>query len=713
MEENFENQRIRSWRNMSFGTKLFLGIGILVVFIVIMAATINYQVVVLRKEVDTAIEVNVEQVKLATLAKQAFMACYGTANKYLDTGDRNDKMQYEQSAKELNNYLQSLLELTTEKDLLIVTGKEDGSRDISTKYNDLLLAQIKTDQEAGNTDTNVYNIYEELTAAIEAHEQAVSLVKESYVSYDEAKESSSSSSSMYGTDSIYGGYAGGDSYGMGGMGDYGGGGGFSLTDSFLMSPAYFEDSSTVGNAINNIKDWAESSLKEAQVKVNTIQGQVRSTMLILILIGALVALTTTFVLSRSITKPITMIRDQLDEIAEGGGDLSKRIEINSFDEAGQLANAFNNFVASLQEMIRTIAGTANEVAKYSYDLSLNSKDAASAIEQIVITLDQVAEGASTQSKNSADTVSAMNQLQGAIDQIAKGAQEQAQAVSKTGDSATKMSNLSEQVKNSSVLLAEVAGSTEKAAENGREAVKEVVSGMDRIKNATKDVGLKVDELGKYSGEIGKIIAVIDEIADQTSLLALNAAIEAARAGEHGKGFAVVADEVRNLSDRSRNATKEIGTLIKEIQNSISVAVESMDASTVEVALGSDLAGKAQSSLIEILTAVEQTNDEIRKVMSVAQDMALGSQEVAEAIDRVAAVVEENTASSEEMAAGSAQVMTSMESIAAISEQSAAGVEEVTASTEGVNLTIQDIAKSAKILSDASDNLKGLVDKFQV
>lgn len=711
MVHQSENKKIGFWRRQRVGSRLYFGIGILLVFIVLMAAIINYQVSLLRREVDKAIEVNVEQVKLATQAKQAFIICYGSANKYLTSGDRNDRSQYEQSAKELSDYLHTLSESVTDSNLLLVTEKEGGLREITTNYNELTLQKIKADTEAGVSDTTVYNIQEELLKALIAHEEASTQVIESYNEYDRTKETTSNSydSGIYGGGSFYGGDSFGDSYSTEGYG----GSLYSTTDSFLMSPLYFENSAQVGSAINNIKDWSDKALEESQGKVIKIQHQVRTVMLILIVVGAVLVLLTAYFLGKSITGPITFIRDQLTAISAGGGDLSKRISINSRDEAGELAEAFNHFVASLQKMIKTVADTSREVADNSYNLSISSTDAAKAVKQIAETLEQVADGASTQSKNTADTVVAMNQLQGAIDQIARGAQEQAQAVNLTGNSVGKMSKLSGAVKDSSVLLAQMAESTASAAENGRGAVKEVVSGMERINSATNDVAIKVDELGNYSGEIGQIIAVIDEIADQTSLLALNAAIEAARAGEHGKGFAVVAEEVRNLAERSRNATKEIGSLITEIQNSITIAVESMSASTSEVSKGSEIALRAETSLDEILKAVEKTNEEIRKVMSISQDMAAGSVEVAQAIDRVAAVVEENTASSEEMAAGAEQVLSAVESIASISEESAAGVEEVTAATEKVNSTMNDMAKAANELTQASDDLKKLVDKFKV
>lgn len=711
MEEKYDKKQYGFWQSLRFGTKLYLGIGVLVIFIVIMASVINYQVAVLRTEVDRAIDTNVEQVKLATMAKQAFVVSYGSADKYLTSGAANDRSQYESNAKDLTKYLQQLMESVSSKDLLLITEDEEKNRTLSTKYDDLLLQRIALEAEQGEERTTVVNIHEELVNALNAHEEAVSQVIESYDEYDLSKKSTSS----FDGGGIYGdsGYGGGFDSSYGGMGGFGGGSSYSSFDSFLMSPIYFENSTLVGSAINNILDWAETALNEAQNKVATIQGQVRTVMLVLILLGAFVAIGISFLLSRAITRPVTYIEEQLTAIAEGGGDLSQRLEVRSNDEAGQLAQAFNRFVATLQGMIKNIADTAKGVAEHSYVLSLGSADAAKSMQQIAQTLDQVAEGASLESKNAADTVTAMNQLQGAIDQIAQGSQEQAQAVSRTGELVSNMSKLSEQVKNSSVLLASVADSTAAAAENGQEAVREVVSGMERINLANKDVASKVEELGNYSGEIGKIIAVIDEIADQTSLLALNAAIEAARAGEHGKGFAVVADEVRNLAERSRNATKEIGDLIKEIQSSIEMAVESMESSTSEVASGSLIALKAQESLDEILKAVEQTNEEIKKVMSFAQDMAVGSTDVAEAIDRVATVVEENTASSEEMAAGSHQVLNAVESIAAISEQSAAGIEEITASTEGVNTAIQEIAKAAQELSEASDDLTKLVDHFRI
>lgn len=712
MDKTSNQKSLGLFKRLRIGTRLYLGIGVLLLFIVLMSAIINYQITVLKTQVDQAIEINVEQVKLATLAKQAFVVSYGNANKYLSSGDSSDRVQYEQAAKELNQHLEALEATVSDSDLLLVTTNDDGSRTITTRYNELMLQKIESEKETGVNKTEVFNIHTELNLAIEAHAEARAQVIESYDEYDESKNSANSFGGGYGDSyggSSYGGY--GDSF----SGGYGGFGGstYSAADSFLMSPMYFENSAQVGGAINNIMDWANAALKEAQVKVDTVQAGIRSIMIVLIVLGAFVSIIISFILGRSISRPITYIRDELLGIAEGGGDLSKRITVNSGDEAGELAEAFNLFVGSLQEMIRTIAQTANDVLEYSHELANNSTEAAESMGQVALTLDQLAEGSSKQSSSAADTVAAMNQLQGAIEQIARGTQEQAQAVSSTGDSAEKMSRMSDSVKESSMLLSEVAESTASAAENGRDAVKEVVSGMERINIATMDVAKKVDELGNYSGEIGKIIAVIDEIADQTSLLALNAAIEAARAGEHGKGFAVVADEVRSLSDRSRNATKEIGDLIKAIQMSIEVAVKSMSASTNEVNTGSVIAVRAQTSLDDILDAVARTNEEIHKVMSISQDMAVGSDEVASAIDRVAAVVEENTAASEEMAAGSEEVLEAVQNIAAISEESAASVEEVSASTDRVYSTMQAVKNAAQVLTDASEDLKQLVGKFTV
>jgi len=199
-------------------------------------------------------------------------------------------------------------------------------------------------------------------------------------------------------------------------------------------------------------------------------------------------------------------------------------------------------------------------------------------------------------------------------------------------------------------LNETAEKTREAARKGEGAVEQTVKGMDSIKIKVFETAKKIRDLGEHSQQIGEIVQVIDDIAEQTNLLALNAAIEAARAGEHGKGFAVVADEVRKLAERSGKATKEIAELIGNIQKVTGEAVAEMEAGTSEVEQGAGLAVDAGNALKEILQNVEDTYRQIQNISAASEQISASSHEVVSTVNNVSSVTEQNTAATEEMSA---------------------------------------------------------------
>ena len=220
-------------------------------------------------------------------------------------------------------------------------------------------------------------------------------------------------------------------------------------------------------------------------------------------------------------------------------------------------------------------------------------------------------------------------------------------------------------------------------------------------------------MGARSDQIGMIVEAIDDIASQTNLLALNAAIEAARAGEHGKGFAVVADEVRKLAEKSANATKEIGGLIRGIQTTASEAVTAMDQSMAEVENGVARAQASGQALTEILGAVEAVRQGADESSTAAQQAQAAANELVGAMDAVSAVVEENTAATEEMAAGSGEVTHAIENIASVSEENSAAVEEVSASAEEMSAQVEEVTAAARSLNQMAAALQALADQFKL
>ena len=301
----------------------------------------------------------------------------------------------------------------------------------------------------------------------------------------------------------------------------------------------------------------------------------------------------------------------------------------------------------------------------------------------------------------------------AIDSVARGAQEQASAANKASSITAQLSSAIEQVAGNAQSVVQGSTAAADAAKKGTTKVQDTLKGMQNIKQRVGVSAEKVQEMGSRSDQIGDIVTTIEDIASQTNLLALNAAIEAARAGEAGKGFAVVADEVRKLAERSSTSTKEIASLIKSIQKTVSEAVTAMDDGAKEVERGVLIANEAGDSLVEILKAAEGVSEQAEQAAAAAEEMSASANELVAAVDSVSAVIEENTAATEQMAAGSTEVTQAIENIASVSEENSAAVEEVSASAEEMSAQVEEVTASAQTLAELAKQLQAVVNQFKV
>ena len=321
---------------------------------------------------------------------------------------------------------------------------------------------------------------------------------------------------------------------------------------------------------------------------------------------AALMLVLSFFTGRGITRTVGNVTQRLAEMSHGG-DLSGRLPVERRDETGNLVGAFNDFLDNMKGLVDGIGLSAEHVA------------------------------------------AASGQLTSTADRIATGSQSVAHQTASVATAAEEMAATSMDIARNCIAAVENANRASETALSGSEIVNHAVQSIQRISARVQESADTVESLGKRSEQIGQIIGTIEDIADQTNLLALNAAIEAARAGEQGRGFAVVADEVRALAERTTKATREIGEMIKSIQQETRSAVGAMQAGVLEVAQGTDDAARSGRALEEILEQVAEVTNQINQIATAAEEQTATTNEISFNMQRITCVVQETSGCSNETA----------------------------------------------------------------
>jgi len=306
--------------------------------------------------------------------------------------------------------------------------------------------------------------------------------------------------------------------------------------------------------------------------------------------------------------PLNRMHDLLKDMAEGQGDLTKRLDYRKQDEIGDMSTSFNTFMDKLHTIISNVSGITGQLATASL------------------------------------------QVQGTARQIAQGTQEASAQSVGVATATEEMAATSSEIAHNCVLAVEESRNTTEAARAGAAVVEKTIGHMNGIALRVTSAAQTVEVLGKRSDEIGEIIGTIEDIADQTNLLALNAAIEAARAGEQGRGFAVVADEVRALAERTTRATRTIGEMIAAIQSETGTAVASMKQGVEDVAVGASEARRSGDSLNAILQQIGGVTSQLNQIATAAEQQTATTHEISGNMAGITDAIREAAAGTQDSAA---------------------------------------------------------------
>ncbi len=465
--------------------------------------------------------------------------------------------------------------------------------------------------------------------------------------------------------------------------------------------------------------------------------------------------------NRLVLKPLQRMKNIMSSMVEGNADLTQRLDLKTDDELGAVAGYINMFMERLQDLVVNAGENSRLLLKLTEDIRTKADSFASgaseqeeatngnfkALERMDRSVQDIAGSAESLNITAADSSATVTEMAAQVDVVAESTANLSSHVEEASSSIAEMNmsikEVAENVKVLSelasetaggvgrihVMIREVEGKAKKSATLsqevshdadtlGNEAIVRTMEAMDMIRVTVEQTSDVIESLSRRSAEVGKIIKVIDEITNQTSLLALNAAILAAQAGEHGKGFSVVANEIKDLAERTSSSTGEIAKLIKSVQEESLAAAKSMRSGKERVIDGAKMASGAAEALAKI---IESSNRSMKTAIEIEQATTRqvdAVQQVAEAITNVHERVQQIEKATQEQARGSELIASAAEKISDISrevrkamDEQARGIKEFAKSLEDTRDLSGTIANATKNQKDDSGGIVISMEKF--
>lgn len=532
-----------------------------------------------------------------------------------------------------------------------------------------------------------------------------------------------------------------------------------LKASYLMTGIQEQRFSTfskeVVQMVERIRQDVAATEKQA---TSSIRKKIAVSATVTIIAIGLIALFSYFI-TTSITRPLRRCVQFAKAMADG--KLDARLEVRGGGEASDLAAAMNTMAENLHSMVARIGSASEVLTSIDHNLENTARQVVSsaqmqeksvretsqAVVQINRSVHEIYDGMDKLSESTTETSASSLEMAATIEEIAMGAEKLEEAVEEVSSSITEMaasikeiglnitclldasittaSSIAEmdatirQVEKNAMDSAAISETVRSDAEIGKNAVLEAITGMQAIRASSQITSEVVETLSLRVKDIGAILLVIDEVAEQTHLLALNAAIIAAQAGEHGKGFAVVADEIRELAERTSSSTQEISAVIKGVQEETRRAVNAISQAEASIAAGETLSQRSGAALEKIVSGVERAGLQVSEIAKATIEQAHGSKSIREAMESVEDMVSSIAISSREHSRGTEIISAAVERMknhtvhlrTSTREQSRAS-SMIARSTEDVTSMVVRIREACRLQVDSSTLISNSVNNIE-
>ncbi len=407
---------------------------------------------------------------------------------------------------------------------------------------------------------------------------------------------------------------------------------------------------TLNKYLDTLRTSMVNEANQSKVTADNTYSRSTIVMVTFIIIGLLVSLLVGLWIALLISRPLRKVQQLMNQAAQG--DLTTAADYQAKDEIGQVATAFNTLIASMRKIIKSVDESAMTLSASSEELTASAEQTAQASSHIATSSGELATGFTSQT----------------------------QTVIQVTDSVNGMARQMDQISHTSRQVGEMTENMQQTAEKGIDEVRDITNRIEQLSSDIHSTLNVLTNLNTKSEQIGFASSAIQQIAQQTNLLALNASIEAARAGDAGRGFAVVAEEIRKLAESAATSSTTITSLVKDVQQESQSAVEKAKGSVHSVQASID-GGQRVTVAFEAIqqsinTTVQQTNSTNTLINNATQE----TQKVAEA----------------------------MEHLSALSQQGSAGIDEMNAASEEQLSTMEDVASSARHLSQLAEELQQLI-----